>query len=63
MSGYQPKPPDERPLREQVETIWRRGLHQLPVFKDFPRLAGGFEIVNGTTKKMVSKLQAITTFN
>jgi hypothetical protein len=48
-------PPDERPLVEQVETIWKRGLHQLPVYKDFPRLAGGFEIVNGNSKKIIFK--------
>ena len=56
MATFTPPPIDDRPLKERVETIWKRNLHNLPVYKDFPRLAGGFEIINGNNKQIVRSL-------
>lgn len=51
--SYTPLPPDSRSLLERVQAIWDKGLLNLPVHKDLPRLTGGFEIANGTTKQLV----------
>ena len=51
--SYTPLPPDSRPLLDRVRDIWNKDLNVLPVYKDLPRLAGGFEIVDGNTKRMV----------
>lgn len=51
--SWTPPPPDSRPLLDRVRDIWERDLDKLPVYKDLPRLAGGFEIVDGNTKRTV----------
>jgi hypothetical protein len=58
--GFAPLGPDGRSLLEQVRTIWEKGLHKLPVHKDLPRLAGGFEIADGNTKRMVRRRTMLT---
>jgi hypothetical protein len=44
---------ESKSLVERIDTNWRKGLCQLPVQKDFPRLATGLEIVNGNTNYLV----------
>jgi len=49
------KASETKSLADRIAANWKKSLTELPVQKDFPRLAGGLEIVNGNTNYLIYK--------